>query len=129
MQNGKQVECSICENKLYRTKREIKNSKSKKYFCNRSCQTKWRNTVFMGSKHKNWKNGESTYRDVLMRSKVLQICRLCKNVDTRVLAVHHVDHNHKNNQISNLVWLCHNCHHEVHYDRLGKQKFEEMIKK
>ena len=95
--------------------------RNKKYFCSKSCQTKWRNTEFVGEKHGNWKGGEFTYRDILKRNKTPEICKICFSSDSRVLAVHHIDKNHKNNNIENLVWLCHNCHHLVH-------RYKEVIK-
>lgn len=112
---GELVKCFICEKETYKTKKELRVSKSKKYFCSKSCQTKWRNTEFIGEKHSNWKGGEFTYRDILKRNKTPEICKICSNKDSRVLAVHHIDKNHKNNKIGNLVWLCHNCHHLVHH--------------
>lgn len=118
---GEIVKCFICEKETYKTIKELRVSKSKKYFCSKSCQTKWRNTEFVGEKHGNWKGGESTYRDILKKNKISEICQMCSNDDSRVLAVHHIDKNHKNNKIENLVWLCHNCHHLVHH-------YKEVIK-
>ena len=63
----------------------------------------------------NWKDGMYAYRSVLTRHKVSAKCTLCGTKDKRVLAVHHVDENRKNNKVENLRWLCHNCHHLVHY--------------
>jgi hypothetical protein len=94
---GKIVPCYICKKDIYRSLRALTNSKSKKYFCSKSCQTKWRNTEFIGSKHANWIHGRSCYKSVLSRNGVVKKCVLCKNADTRVLAVHHVDKNHSNN--------------------------------
>lgn len=112
---GKVVNCFICKKATYKAPRHIKRSKSKKYFCSKSCQTKWRNTVFIGPKHANWKGGEYAYKSVLSRHKIPKICRLCRTKDTRKLTVHHLDKNHKNNKLKNLVWLCHNCHFLVHH--------------
>lgn len=55
------------------------------------------------------------YRSILTHSKVLAVCKLCKNKDKRVLAVHHLDRQRSNNKVENLLWLCHNCHHLVHH--------------
>jgi 5-methylcytosine-specific restriction endonuclease McrA len=52
-----------------------------------------------------------------MRSDLPQYCGRCKLVDKRVLAVHHKDKNRENNALSNLMWLCHNCHYLVHHDK------------
>jgi len=115
--------CFTCGNDVYLTLQRLRRSKSEKYFCNKSCQTKWRNVEFSGTKHINYKSGNSIYQSILKRNKVPQICFYCGTKDTRVLATHHIDENHRNNEIKNLVWLCHNCHSRVHYDRLEKRKF------
>lgn len=115
--------CFICGKELLRTTTQLNHSKSGKFFCNKSCQTKWRNAEFIGSKHANYKDGINSYQSVLRRYKILQICSYCGEKDARVLATHHIDENHKNNNIDNLTWLCHNCHSLVHYDNVERQKF------
>lgn len=116
---GKSLNCSVCGEEIYKTIQQIKRSKSKKYFCGKSCQTKWRNTQYTGKKHKNWKGGSETYMAKLERSGATKACTGCGNDDRRVLAVHHVDWNHGNNKLENLTWLCHNCHHLEHYGNVG----------
>jgi len=123
MKTGKFVECDECKIKIYKNNTKLGRSKSGKYFCGKSCQTKWRNKFFSGNKHLNWINGENTYRNLLLRADIKQICSRCKKDDTRILAVHHIDRNRKNNTIENLVWLCHNCHYLVHHDTVEGQKF------
>ena len=112
---GKIVQCHSCDKDVYKTQRALQHSKSKMYFCTKSCQTRWRNSVFVGPKHANWKEGLFAYRSVLDRYRVPKICNLCQTRDVRVLAVHHKDRNRKNNSVSNLMWLCHNCHFLVHH--------------
>jgi predicted HNH restriction endonuclease len=41
-----------------------------------------------------------------------------------VLAVHHVDQNRTNNKVTNLAWLCHNCHHLVHRYPIERKKVQ-----
>ncbi len=53
----------------------------------------------------------------MIRSKIKRECVQCKISDTRLLVVHHLDHNRTNNKLSNLVWICFNCHHLVHTSR------------
>lgn len=125
---GKIVKCHSCDKEVYKTKKALRVSKSKTYFCTKSCQTKWRNSIFVGSKHANWKNGEYAYRSVLGRHKIQKICKLCKNKDFRILAVHHIDKNKKNNEVENLAWLCHNCHHLVHHDKKEAESFKKKLK-
>ncbi len=120
---GKRHSCFICKKEILRIPSKIKRSKSGKFFCDKSCQTKWRNTQYKGTKHLGWKGGFSMYRDILRNSGQSIKCLYCGNRDSRVLAVHHVDENHRNNEIKNLVWLCHNCHYLVHHDIVEKSKF------
>ena len=127
LKKGKIVKCFKCKKKIYRSPKSIKSSKSGKFFCSKSCQTKWRNQEFIGSKHSNWTGGRYSYRSVLGRNKIPKICCLCKNKDIRVMAVHHVDHNRKNNEVENLVWLCHNCHHLVHHYENEREKIMVSI--
>jgi hypothetical protein len=115
MRTGTSVVCAVCKKGIYKTETQLKRSSSKKYFCNKSCQTKWRNKEFSGEKHKNWAGGFSTYRDVLTRNGAVPMCSACGMQDARVLAAHHIDKNHKNNDIKNLQWLCHNCHYHAHH--------------
>ncbi len=44
------------------------------------------------------------------------------------MAVHHIDEDHNNNELGNLAWLCHNCHHLVHHDNVERQRFLALIK-
>ena len=112
---GKYVACDQCGKEIYKTLKEQRGSKSGRLFCGKSCQTKWRNSVYRGSNHTNWKGGESAYRDILLRASVERLCRKCGTTDERILAVHHKDKNRKNNNLENLIWLCHNCHFLVHH--------------
>ena len=121
---GKYVLCHTCGVKVYKGPLQIQRSKSKKYFCSKSCQTIWRNKYFSGSRHILWKDGSSTYRDKMLGVKITPTCILCKTKDIRVLAVHHIDHDHKNNLVDNLEWLCHNCHYLVHFHKKERKKFE-----
>lgn len=112
---GKFVSCFICKKEIYRIPKALRASKSKKYFCNKTCQTLWRNKEFSGIHHANWKGGAHiNYKKLLIKNKIKPICKLCNCRDDRVLVVHHLDKNRKHNNIKNLIWLCHNCHHLVH---------------
>lgn len=111
---GEFVNCEICGKGIWKTPKDFKKSKSGKFFCSKSCQTKWRNVQYSGENHALWQGGEYVYRDLMLNSNNKQICNKCGEKDLRVLVVHHLDKNRKNNDISNLVWLCRNCHHLVH---------------
>lgn len=114
---GKFIVCGTCGKDTYKNKTSTNRSKSGNYFCSKSCQTIWRNSQYTGQKHMNWKTGKASYRLALARTGQKQFCRKCKLTDKRVLAVHHKDKNRDNNNLSNLMWLCHNCHYLVHHDK------------
>lgn len=60
------------------------------------------------------------YRKILLAAGVPQACKLCGAQDR--LHVHHIDGDHKNNVVKNLVWLCSSCHNnKAHiYERNDK---------
>lgn len=125
---GKLVKCFLCNKEVYKSGKALKQSKSGKFFCGKSCQTRWRNGQYVGLMHKNYIDGNSSYKTILNRSGGLKICTLCKTDDKRVLAVHHIDGNHRNNDVKNLSWLCHNCHHLVHHDKVEGVRFKNLLK-
>ena len=113
--SGKLYDCYTCKKPTYRTKRDERKSKSNKFFCSKSCQTIWRNSeVHIVSNHPNWTTGQSSYRERLRKSGRKQECSRCSTKDTRLLSVHHKDRNRDNNTLSNLLFMCHNCHYLVH---------------
>jgi hypothetical protein len=124
---GKVVSCTICNTKTYKSPKALNGSKSGKFFCGKSCQTKWRNQEFSQEKHHNWKSGKHSYRQLLSRQNIPKLCGLCKTDDERVLAAHHIDKNHSNNNVDNLAWLCHNCHHLVHHHTREYERFMATI--
>lgn len=107
--NGQTVSCANCKKLFYAPQKQLLRSKSKLNFCSRQCFSQ----SHVGVHHPLWKTGENAYLS-LMRKKRKQVCRRCGMKNKRVLLVHHIDKNRKNNVLSNLVWLCRNCHHLVH---------------
>lgn len=128
VRRGRNLQCFVCGKDIYRDKTKLNRSKSQKFFCSKSCQTIWRNQEFSGKNHKNFKTGRYMYRSILDRNKIVKICRLCGEVDKRIIAIHHVDQNRNNNILSNLTWLCHNCHYLVHRDKVEKQKLRNILR-
>jgi hypothetical protein len=63
-----------------------------------------------GVNNNNFKYG-CQYKDAI--EKVY--CSLCGSMDN--LLIHHIDHDRKNNDISNLIVLCKKCHQEHHTKR------------
>ena len=128
--NGKNVNCEVCAKSIYRSLKSLSNSRSKSglFFCSKSCQTLWRNKIFKEENHGNWINGESAYRNILIRSGRVTKCLLCGYLDQRALSAHHIDHERTNNKVDNLTWLCLNCHYLVHHDRELDQKVRKSAK-
>jgi hypothetical protein len=111
---GKLVECFVCKKLVYKKIKNLNLSKSGKYFCSHTCSNICTGERQRAENHSNWINGESSYKNLLKRTNSLKECVLCKKNDIRILCVHHLDKNRKNNKINNLIWLCHNCHFLVH---------------
>ena len=112
---GKWVKCDYCGKEIYRTPKDFRRSKSKKFFCSVNCHCSWENkNRRCGENAPNWVAGQSVYRRLLKRYGKPEKCSRCGNRDKRVLVVHHLDGNRKNNKADNLEWLCRNCHYIVH---------------
>ena len=122
-----EVECTYCHKKIRKLKTEIQKNKSGYNYCSREC----------GNRHKNFlltdTNDGTNYR----RNAFLYYehkCDICGwNADERVLEVHHLDENRKNNKINNLRILCPICHkkltlHLYTYEELKKEKRNESRK-
>lgn len=128
MREGKYVRCETCNQEIYRSPQDLRESESNKFFCSKSCQAVWRNKQFSGKQHARWKHGRGVdYRAKLLSSDVIEECVLCENSDKRVLAAHHIDEDRSNNKIENLCWLCHNCHKLVHNNEDVKEEFMAAV--
>lgn len=88
--------CKICNN-------PIKNYKTSKGACSTSCANKlFKNRI---------KDDRLNYRTLCFRYHEKK-CVICG--EDKIVAVHHYDHNHKNNGVDNLVPLCPTHHQYVH---------------
>ena len=113
---GNITECVICS-------KPIKDYKHSKGTCSRSCA----NTHFRsGDENGNWK-GEN-YQSICFLHHKKQ-CVVCD--EDKIIAVHHYDHNHENNDPVNLVPLCPTHHQYVHsrYASLVKTKIDDYVEK
>lgn len=90
----------------------IKNYKSSKGTCSRSCANKYFRS---GIDNGNWK-GEKYQSICFMFHK--KECVVCG--ENKIVAVHHYDHNHDNNDHTNLVPLCPTHHSYVHSRYVGE---------
>lgn len=88
-----------------------------------------------GKESPNYKDGRSyfqkaSYIGILLASGRDKKCEICGSTDN--IDVHHVDGNHKNNTISNLMWVCRKCHntkcHIIVRDRNGRVKTQIINK-
>lgn len=123
---GRDVLCSTCGIEVYRPLKQINGSKSGKYFCTKKCLLRWIHKKHDG--HPNWKGGKHVYRNILIKSDPNKIfCLLCKESNLLMLVVHHLDKNRLNNNINNLVWLCHNCHFLIHNYLVESKKLSSIL--
>ena len=112
---GKWVKCDYCGKEIYRTPKDFRRSKSKKFFCSVNCHCSWENeNRRCGENAPNWVAGQSVYRRLLKKYGKPEKCSRCGYRDKRALVVHYLDSNRKNNKAENLEWLCRNCHYIVH---------------
>ncbi len=125
---GKEFPCLTCGKLTYKIPRDIRRSKNKIYFCTKRCNTLWRNKLYVGEKHGNWIDGQNAYRNILERHDPTKKCNRCHLTDKRVLIVHHLDKNRTNNNVSNLVWLCCNCHFLIHHEKTEEEKFIKKLR-
>ena len=112
---GKWHQCANCGKKIYRTPRDVRKTPSNKFFCSVSCHCSWENkNNRIAERAPNWKTGISVYRRLLSKSSKAHTCFKCGHADKRVLVVHHIDKDRTNNRLSNLEWICCNCHYLIH---------------
>jgi len=83
----------------------------------------------MGEEHPNWNNGSSfepygiEFNDDLRKQirkrdgNVCQYCGISEEKLRRVLSVHHIDYDKKNNSEDNLISLCNSCHTRTNHNR------------
>ena len=97
------VECATCGKPLYRSSRQLANSKTNLFYCCKMHQRKWRI-------HK-----KTSYRKLAF-DNLPHVCSECGyDRIMNILEVHHVNFDHDDNQFENLQILCPNCHRELHY--------------
>lgn len=110
------LKCAMCNKLFERVPSKIKNSKSGLYFCSKHCKDKAQRIG--GCKEiqpSHYGKGLTTYRSIAFREydAKCEICGYSNHLE--ILEVHHIDKNRENNDISNLIILCPNCHAALTY--------------
>lgn len=99
-----ELECDYCHKKFKRLKSAISENYN---FCSKTCGNRFKNIEFT-----NWIDGCDYRRNAF--NAYPHKCKICGwNEDERVLEVHHIDENRKNNNLSNLIILCPTCHKKL----------------
>jgi len=107
--------CPVCENKF-----ETKiGSKSEKITCSYSCSNSFFRT---GENNGNWK--QHSYRSTCFLYHKKE-CIICK--ENKIVEVHHLDENNKNNNPENLIPLC-PTHHQYWHSRYRKEIENKVYK-
>lgn len=120
-----ELECRYCKVKFKRKPSQLKNSKSKIYFCSRKCKDigqKLENGIteihpsHYGTKINGYEQVE--YRKIWIESyKQEPSCERCGyNEFASSVHIHHIDENKNNNTLENLIALCANCHFAIHHN-------------
>lgn len=116
-ENKIEIECFSCGRKFYTNPHRLKQSKSGRKFCSKSCSNSYNNTL-------RKKESLNTYRRIAFEEYEHK-CKICGwKEDERILEVHHIDENRKNNKLNNLIILCPTCHK---YLTLHLKSLEQLI--
>lgn len=115
------VTCAVCSKQVYKKKSRIESSKHKIFFCTRKCKD-FGQSLKGGIKeiqpqHFGTKPEYKKYREQFIESIKGQDlkCKRCGyNEFQSCIHIHHIDRNRENNDLSNLIMLCANCHFGLH---------------
>lgn len=116
------VNCKSCNTEFVWIGRKKTKEFSKDKFCSRPCANS------IGGKAKVDKYGHKSYRAIAF-SHHEKKCIICEH--NMIVAVHHYDHNKKNNDPKNLVPLCPTHHEIIHspHAHLIKKDVDEWVRK
>lgn len=112
------LKCAYCLNNFERIKSKINNTKSKLNFCCRKCKDKAQSikSGFIEMQPSHYGTGTIDYRNLFDKNEL--VCKRCGyNEFTSSVDIHHIDKNRNNNDKSNLVPLCSNCHKALHHNQ------------
>lgn len=116
---NKKIECICkeCNSTIFKTPKEIDNSKSGFVFCNKSCSAKYNNSLRKKENNPNWKGGKFSYRKRSFEHYD-EKCTICGFDKINALEIHHIDKNKDNSELDNLIVVCANCHRLIHSDEI-----------
>lgn len=104
------LECAHCGISFTRPQSKINNSRSGLYFCCREHKDIGQTYIKeIQPEHYGSSDGSASYRAKALRHKD-NACCVCGYTNVNALEVHHIDRDRSNNDLSNLIILCANCH-------------------
>jgi len=120
------TKCAKCSKEFYRNKSKKGSSKSGLFFCNRKCKDEAQKIGGLKQIMPSHYGTSTCYRTLCFKHHKKE-CVVCG--EDKIVAVHHYDHNHNNNNIENLIPLCpthHQYMHSRHKDLIEKE-VEEYV--
>lgn len=106
------VDCAFCGSKVEKKKSALAGSKSGLYFCNKNCKCSAQKIGGIREiMPQHYGESKTDYSFARKDS-----CERCGYNKYPIFHVHHIDRDRNNNDESNLICLCPNCHHEEHYE-------------
>jgi len=115
------VICNSCNTNFQVRERELLFPSKEKYFCSRNCA----NSAGGKAKSQKYHTDDLAHYAVVAWRYHDKECIICG--ESKIVAVHHYDENHCNNDPKNLIPLC-PTHHQYMHSRF-KIEIEEKVKK
>ena len=122
------VQCSWCSQDFFRRPSRLDNkvSKSGLYFCCRKCKDEAQK---LGGIEEimppHYGTGTPHYRELFSEEEL--ICARCGYDEFKsCVDIHHIDGNRKNNDESNLIPLCSNCHCAYHRNCIDIEEIKQL---
>lgn len=130
--NRETVECAYCGKQIEKSLSQLDKSKTGLFFCCREhkdlAQRCDSGSKFDLMRPEHYGTTSKDYRSKAFATYKHE-CAVCGwNEDERILEVHHIDSNHFNNDIDNLMILCPICHRKLtlHYYELDNYTLKKI---
>ena len=123
------VKCSMCDKEFDITPKRFKNSKSVLFFCCKKCKDEAQKIEYGLKQIQPRHYGTSDRYQIICFRHHPHKCCVCG--EENIVAVHHYDGNHNNDEPSNLIPLCptHHCYWHSKFRNLIQDKVDEYINK